>query len=170
MRWKEHSNEIDSWLTKEKLANHEPIEQFNKSLIKLELLDHVSFMLVFHDIQLRTSHFLMFNFDFHLQSSYTNMSFNATFNETIKMENSMLNGQVFKQAQPKSRGFIRKNSRVESVLDVVKKGDGGEAMCIVKYNRIKRTAWVPYEKIKETEPQRLIQYFESRIDWPNKRN
>lgn len=80
------------------------------------------------------------------------------------------NGQVFKQAQPKSRGFIRRNARVQEVLDVIKKGEDGETMCMVKYNRINRTAWVQYDKIKETEPQRLIEYFESRINWPNKRN
>lgn len=46
VRWKGFSSENDSWLTKEQLVHHEPIEQFNKSLIKQELLDHVSFMLV----------------------------------------------------------------------------------------------------------------------------
>lgn len=112
----------------------------------------------------------MLNFVFHLQSSYTNSSFNSTFNETIKMENSMVNGNVFKQAQPKSRGSIRWNSRVESVLDIVRKGDGSEAVCLVKYNKINRTAWLPYKQIKEKEPLRLIDYFESHIDWPHKRN
>lgn len=83
------------------------------------------------------------------------------------MDNS--NGEIFKQAKPKSRGFIRKNARIATVLDVIKKGENGEAMCRVKYNRVRRTAWVPYDIIKETEPQRLIQYFETRIDWPHKR-
>lgn len=46
VRWKGFSSENDSWLTKEQLVHHEPIEKFNKSLIKQELLDHVSFMLL----------------------------------------------------------------------------------------------------------------------------
>lgn len=168
MRWKGLSSDSDSWLTKEQLVHHEPIEQFNQSLIKQELLDHVSVIFVSTSNPTGTLHFLYVKFGFHLQSSYTNSSFNSTFTESIKMDHS--NGQIFKQAQPKSRGFIRKNARVETVLDVIRKGENGEAVCRVKYNRVNRAAWVPYDKIKETESQRLIQYFETRIDWPHKRN
>lgn len=82
----------------------------------------------------------------------------------------MVNGQVFRQAQPKLKDFKRRNARVKTVLDVIRKGEDGEVMCIVKYNKIKRNAWVPYEIIKKTEPLRLIEYFQSRIDWPHKRN
>lgn len=83
------------------------------------------------------------------------------------MDESMIRPSVFKQSQPKTKGKVRWNSRVEKVWDIIKKGEHGDVYCLVKYNRINRTGWISYEKLKETEPQKVIDYFESRIQWPN---
>lgn len=75
--------------------------------------------------------------------------------------------KIFRQTQPKSHYVIRSTSRVEKVLDMIKKSaNSSEIICMVKHSRINRSGWVPYEKLKMTEPLKVIEYFEDQINWP----
>lgn len=78
---------------------------------------------------------------------------------------------VFKQAQTKTATVIGQSARLEEVLDIIRTGgDGRDVICRVKYNCVAMDAWIPYEQLKQTDPQKLIKYFETRINWPHKRS
>lgn len=77
-----------------------------------------------------------------------------------------VNNIVFKQCQPKTEVVIGEIAHLEEVLDIIQKGEDGDVICRVKYNCVPMDAWVPYEQLKQTDPLKLIEYFETRIDWP----
>lgn len=76
---------------------------------------------------------------------------------------------VIKQAQPKIETVIGQTASIEEVLDIIRTGgESRDVICRVKYNCAAMNSWVPYEQLKQTNPQKLIKYFETRIDWPHK--
>lgn len=89
-------------------------------------------------------------------------------------ENSMPNilpktkRNVFRQIQPKTKGEITRESTVQEILDIIRFGPNGDIVCLVKYKDINRVAWIPLKICTNTEPQKVIKYFESRLDWPNR--
>lgn len=76
--------------------------------------------------------------------------------------------KVFRQTQPKTKGEITNESIVQEVLDIIRKGPDGDIVCLVKYKDINRVKWIPFKICQNTEPQKVIKYFESRLDWTNR--
>lgn len=93
----------------------------------------------------------------------------TTINEISKPNISAeVKRKVFRQTQPKTTGEITDESQVQEVLDIIRFGPDGDINCLVKYKDINRVAWIPFKICINTEPQKVIKYFESRLDWPNR--
>lgn len=76
---------------------------------------------------------------------------------------------AIEEAQPKTETEIEQAARIEEVLDIIRTGgESCDVICRVKCNCVAMDSWVPYEQLKQTNPQKLIKYFETRIDWPHK--
>lgn len=73
---------------------------------------------------------------------------------------------VFKQAQPKSKGEISSETEIDKILDIIRKGELGEVSCMVTFKHIKRPTWIPLKTMKKINPPKVIEYFESRLNWP----
>lgn len=65
------------------------------------------------------------------------------------------------ETQPKS---IPHPVDVAQIVDLVKIDTNGEIKCLVKYSNA-QIAWVPLEVMKNDYPSKVIEYYETRINW-----
>lgn len=76
---------------------------------------------------------------------------------------------LIRQVQPKTETVIGQTANLVEVLDIIRSSGNGRVICRVKTSCVAMDAWIPYEQLKQNDPQKLIRYFETRIDWPHKR-
>lgn len=168
VQWKHTS--VEEWLNESDMVFRLPIEQFENSLLKHEIVPKVCFLFISadsHNISGNFGHCFFFCFQ-------KEFAFSPPTPSIVMTENSLPNilpkvkQRVFPQTQQKTKGEITNVTKVQDVLDIIRKGPNGDIVCLVKYKGINRVAWIPFKICTSTEPQKVIKYFESRVEWPNR--
>lgn len=74
------------------------------------------------------------------------------------------NHQDFEQTQSNETQPKADPVDVARIVDLVKIDTNGEIKCLVKYTNA-QIAWVPLEVMKSDYPSKVIEYYETRINW-----
>lgn len=69
----------------------------------------------------------------------------------------MVNGEAAAASTASAKGQMK-------IIDLVKSDDSLMARCLVEYMDTDTREWLPVDKIKESNPRLLIDYYESRIE------